>query len=550
MQTVPPLYEALPTPDEMNQWDDAAHALFDIPPVLLMENAAREALQLLRELVPLSPDCNVLIFAGRGNNGGDGAALARLLYDEGCNVLLCPTRPLAKLRSPAREHVNMARKIGVNILPCSDKDAPVLPLEWNCPRVVVDAVAGTGLRGDLRDPELAVVRLINKFRDRSFIFSLDIPSGLCGLTGNPRPESVKAHATITFEAGKPGLFMPGAAEHTGRLAARRVGIPLAVRNMVPPSWKLLAPKPGSFAAPSPLRHKGDAGKVLIVGGSEGMIGAPLLAAKGALRAGAGLAHVAFPGGLTPQGACAEMQLHPLGHETQFGPKHAEALKRLMDTLRPDALALGPGLGREPGIAALLESLLGAADRPRLVIDADALFFFHLKPTQRAGRKTTALSPALLSKNDIATPHPGELARMLPDSFFPGSEEYAGRPQSLSERVSQLQQNRPGALEAFTQASPAVLVLKGAGTLIGQRDAPTALSPFAVPALAVGGSGDVLSGVIAALAASGYSSFDAASLGVYMHARAGELLAAAAPLGHFAGDIADAVPTVWKELCHN
>ena len=550
MQPVPPLYEALPTPDEMSQWDEAAHALFDIPPVLLMENAAREALSVLREHAPLSSECNVLIFAGRGNNGGDGAALARLLHDEGCNVLLCPTRAFAKLRSPAREHVNMARKIGVNIMPALNKGAPVLPLEWNSPHVVVDAIAGTGLRGELRDPELACVRLINKFRDRSFILSLDIPSGLCGYTGSPKPESVKAHATVTFEAGKPGLFMPGAAEYTGRLTVRRVGIPLAVRSTILPSWKLLAPKQGGFAAPSALRHKGEAGKVLVVGGSEGMGGAPVLAARGALRAGAGLVHVAFPGGLAPEGARAEMQLHPLGHETRFGRKHAEALKALIAGLRPDAVAIGPGLGREPGVAALLEALLDMEDRPRLVVDADALFFFHLKAAQRPGKKRSALTPGLLSHNDIVTPHPGELARMLPDSFFPGSAEYTGQPQSARERIRQLQQNRPGALEAFTEASPAVLVLKGAGTLIGQRDAPTALSPFAVPALAAGGSGDVLSGIIAALVAGGCSSFDAASLGVYLHARAGQLLSKTAPLGHFAGDIADAVPAVWKELCHN
>lgn len=547
MKTALPLYKALPTPDEMGRWDEAANALFGMPPALLMENAARAAFDVLREHVALSPDCAVLVFMGKGNNGGDGAALARLLHDEGCKVLLCPTRPLTKLRDPARKHVAMARKIGVRFLPAPGKGAPALPLEWLAPRVVVDAIAGTGLRGDLREPELGCIRLVNTLGKRAFVLSLDIPSGLCGLTGRPKPECVKAHATVTFEAGKPGLFMPPAAEHTGRLVVRRVGIPRAVREELPPSWKLLAPRKGGFAPPPPLRHKGDAGKVLVIGGSPGMAGAPFLAARGALRAGAGLVHVAHPGALTPQGALAEMQLHPLGECVSFGREHAAMLCALIDTLRPDAVVIGPGLGRHPEAPAVLEAVLNHPGRPPLVADADALYPFRADAAP-SGREERFLPLSLLGGNDIATPHPGELARILSGDFFSANGRDAGRPQDVREQIRLVQRDRPEALTAFTKACPAVLVLKGAGTLIGQRGAPTVLAPFAVPTLAIGGSGDVLAGAIAALAAAGQPSFDAASLGVYLHAIAGERLAEQAPLGHLASAVADALPGIWMELC--
>lgn len=547
MKTAPPLYEALPTPEEMSRWDEAAHDLFGIPPLLLMENAARAALDVLREHAALSPDCGILVFMGKGNNGGDGAALARLLHDEGCKVLVCPTQPLVKLREPARKHVAMARKIGVGFMPPLCKGVCDLPPEWTLPHVIVDAIAGTGLRGDLREPELDFVRLINKLGERSFVLSLDIPSGLCGLTGRPKPECVKANATVAFEAGKPGLFMPQAAEYTGRLTVRRVGIPQATRSAMPPSWKLLAPRKGGFAPPASARHKGDAGKVLVIGGSQGMAGAPFLAARGALRAGAGLVHVVYPGSLAPQGSLAEMQLHPLGEGTSFRRKHADMLCALIDTLRPDALVVGPGFGRHPGGPALLEAVLNLPGRPPLVADADALYPFRVD-TAFPDHGEWLLPLTLLGGNDIATPHPGELARMLPGVFFTETGRDTGQPQAEREKIRLLQQNRPEALTAFTGACPAVLVLKGAGTLIGQRNAPTILSPFAVPTLAIGGSGDVLAGVIAALAAAGYPSFDAASLGVYLHARAGERLAEQAPLGHLASAVADALPGIWMELC--
>lgn len=588
MKTVPPLYSALPTPEEMRRWDEGALALFGIPPLLLMENAARAARAALQEYRPLAPESRVLIFMGRGNNGGDGVALARLLHDEGHAVLVYLAGEPDGLGGPAGEHAEMARKMGVNFLPRDSAEFPVLPLDWRSPDVVVDALTGTGIRGDLRDRELALVRTINTYRAHAFILALDIPSGLCGYTGKPRPEAVRAHLTVTFEAGKPGLFFPEAREYTGEITVRRVGIPLALRSAIPPSWRLLRPEKGAWAAPSPFLHKGSAGKTLIIGGSEGMAGAPLLAALGSLRAGAGLVHAAVPAALEPafRAACPEVLVHPIGRGARWEEGDAETLTALIRDVGPGSLVLGPGMGRSAATREITRTVLAERDRPPAVVDADALYFFRLPDPRRGAPDAPEpggeghgggepLPLELFTENDALTPHAGEMARMLPCSFFPdpGSadkdeepagaapeavspldfdpEEMAGKTpekRTLHACIAVLREDRAGAVRAFTRVCRAVLALKGPGTLIGRRGAPATLSPIAAPALSVGGSGDVLAGACAAVIASGLPALDAVCLAVYLHGRAGELLAEKAPRGHLARDIADAIPLAWKELC--
>lgn len=545
---LPPLLTLpLPTPDEMRQWDEAAAQHFGIPPLLLMENAAQAALRELKRHTRLTMESKILIFMGKGNNGGDGAALARLLYDQGCTVLvytLASEQP--KKKTVAAEHAAMARNLGVNFLYGAHSGEPALPLEWRTPHIIIDAIAGTGLKGSLRPRELACVAAINRKRDASFIFSLDIPSGLCGVTGKPQPDAVRAHATVCFEAGKPGLFFPEAAEYTGHVSVRRVGIPLAVRGMIPASWALVSPEKGVWPKPSAFRHKGEAGKVLIIGGSQGMSGAPVLTALGCLRAGAGLVHLARPGGLAAASQCMpEIQDHPIGRACQWEEEHAEELTHLLDHIRPDAMVVGPGMGRSPAVHFILKALLKRKNRPPVVIDADALYCFRSEPERATESATDSLDfpipLELLDKNDVITPHPGEMARLLPWRLTEAGAEQ-------DERTRWIQNNRPKSLEAVTAGCKAVLVLKGPGTLIGQKGMATALCPVSVPTLAVGGSGDVLAGVCAAFIASGIAGSDAAKLAVYLHARAGQLLAKKSTLGHLAREIADTLPLAWKELC--
>ncbi len=547
MQSLP-LFEALPTPEEMRLWDQAAETRFGLSSFLLMENAAREAFAVLNENFPLCAGLQALVVMGGGNNGGDGAALARRLQETGLRVQMVCAKPEDALRGATAGHMLSAKVCGVSFAPAADFP----PETWGRPDLVVDALTGTGIKGDLRDAELALVRGINALKEHAFVFSLDIPSGLCGYTGKPRPEAVRADLSVTFEAGKPGLFFPEAAPYTGRVAVRAIGIPLGAREVAPPSWRLIAPQPGPAFIPSPLRHKGQGGRVLIVGGSAGMAGAPVLAGLGALRAGAGLVHLAFPGGLTPPCPHPELMLHGLGDGTTWNAAGAGSLPELLHRLSPGAVVLGPGLGRNVGARTVVKNLLGLEDRPPVILDADALSFFHLpdvRPEAQKARQAEDLPLSLLQENDILTPHPGEMASLLPCSFFPG---LAGRPiqdaAGLKVCIGELQEDRAGAMRAFFRQSPTVLTLKGPGTLVGRRGAPIGLCPVASSALGTAGSGDVLAGVIAALAAAELPSLEAACLGVYLHARAGQLLERSAPLGHLASEIAGAVPTARAELC--
>jgi NAD(P)H-hydrate epimerase len=496
-----------------------------------MENAAGAALEEIRKRVRISPQSRILIYAGKGNNGGDGAAMARILHDEGAKVTVIAVNDLSRLPSPADEHVNAARRLGVPFL-WSDGDAPPpLPDDMRRPDIVVDALCGTGLKGDLRPKELAHVRAVNAFRGRAFIVAADGPSGLCGYTGRERPEAVRADLTVAFEAATPGLYMGDARACTGELVVRGVGIPRAARAESP-ACRLLSPHRGRCFLPPVSLHKGAAGKVLIVGGSDALSGAPLLAGLGALRAGAGLVHLAVPGRVREHiySRCPELMIHAAGRGANFEAEDAPVLLELLRSIRPDALVLGPGAGRSPGARAVLTCLAEAAGRPPSVVDADALFFLP--------SFASALTP-----RDVITPHPGEAVGLLPDGFF-------GSVVGEKEKIRTVLENRPAALRALTSRYAATVVLKGAGTLIGRRTEPFTVAPFAVATLAVGGSGDVLAGVVAALAAAGMAPTDAAALGVYLHGRVGEFLALRAPRGHTAADIAGAIPEAWKELCED
>ena len=528
-----PLYAPLPTPDEMYQWDQMASNDLAMPPALLMENASREALHVLTSLVPLTKDTRILVFMGRGNNGGDGAALARSLHNLGYRVLVCDFTKGTPLKDPAKKHVLMAKKAGVEFCPFMQDEDIVLPAEWCHPDIVIDALAGTGLNGPVRQWEQGIIAAINAQRNSAFIFSLDVPSGLCVMRGLPQPVAVQAHATVTFEAGKPGLFMPEAHIYTGAVHVRGIGLPLAVKTARPASWQLLQPEPGAWASPPPDLHKGRAGKVLVIGGSFGMTGAPVLACLGALRCGAGLVTLLTVNGeyASPSGLYPEIMVKPLVKGKQWTAATIPAVLANIRKFSPSAIVIGPGMGRTSGTGAVVRAVLQIQGRCPVVVDADALHY----------ARSTRSHTYPLTPRDVLTPHPGEMAAMLTSAFFQENPDNA-------EHVALVQRNRPKALATFLEACPAVTVLKGAGSLVGQQGLPVTLSPHDIPALAVGGAGDVLAGIIGALLARGYTAYDAACLGVHVHARAGGILSAKAPQGHLARDIAEALPVAWAELC--
>jgi NAD(P)H-hydrate epimerase len=342
---------------------------------------------------------------------------------------------------------------------------------------------------------------------------------------------VRAKHTLTFEAAKIGLALPCAAEYTGRVHVVPIGIPLAVKKLHPPSFCLLSPGKSAWPPPKPTMHKGEAGRVLIFGGSRGLTGAPHLAALGALRAGAGLVTAAAPGLLEPQikNALPEITTLPLGGKDSWtNAALPDCIKAVCEMPHPSALVLGPGMGRKDAAAEIIAALIREKQRPPLVLDADGLFPLAMED----GRPSPLL--ARLREDDCITPHPGEAARILG---------------TTSEDV---QSARLAGLRALTGMTKAIVVLKGAGTLIGRRRGTVFLSSCDSPSLAVGGSGDVLSGVVAAfmsnirakLPVTPEDAIRAVCLGVYVHGKAGEMLDADFPArGALAREIADMLPHV-------
>lgn len=546
------MFAPVPTPAEMAQWDREAAAL-GVPEDVLMENAAREALAVLRRRYGPLRGARVLVFMGGGNNGGDAACLARRLLDAGALPHVLHTRPLRSYKGAARRHAELARRLGV---PFFSSAAPErLRRAWKDPQradmapdIIVDGLLGTGFAGPLREKEAALVARINVLAPRSLILALDVPSGLNAATGKAEPDAVRAAVTVTFQAAKPGLVTPGAAPFTGVLEVRPIGMPARVQEDVPASFRLWRPvsvcgaavvrpdptdpyvlEPGFMRAVGAGRpaiqsgpaHKGEAGRVVVVGGSEDLSGAPRLAARGALRGGAGLLVAAAPAaavaavrGDMPEVTTVSLPRPPEGEgpDAVWSARHVDRLAPALALAR--AAVVGPGMGRGNGAEYFLEALLELPERPPLVLDADALFALRRKPEllQR------------LEPRDVLTPHPGEAATLL------GMDAEA------------VQADRFASLDKLAALAPAVWVLKGEGTLAACPGEPTFICPCRAPNLAVGGSGDVLAGLIGALIAQGRSSSLAACLAVQAHALAGLLLARRYPLrGNGPRDIADALP---------
>jgi NAD(P)H-hydrate epimerase len=344
---------------------------------------------------------------------------------------------------------------------------------------------------------------MNMVGEECFVLALDIPSGLCGDTGLPRPEAVRADLTVAFHAAKLGSALPQAAPYVGRLVTRRIGIPRAACLAAPARQEVISEAVfGLLQPPARDLHKGKAGHVLVIGGSEGLTGAAQLCGLGALRAGAGLVTLACPRGVLTEvkAGLPDLMALPLGQGAHWSSGCLDEL--LPHVSRFDALVIGPGLGRSEGSAAFLAAFAKAftqhfsmdmvkAWAPPCIFDADALYHLSQAPALMAE----------LPKNAVLTPHAGEMARIL------------------GEGMAGLQADRPAAVRRFTTAHPQVLVLKGAGTLVGQ-DGRLRLCPIAAPNLSVGGSGDVLAGVMAACLARGIEPALAACLGVYWHGLCG------------------------------
>lgn len=514
----------LPTPEEMRQWDALAIS-FGMPETMLMENAAQAIRGLIAELDLAKPCRRVWLFMGGGNNGGDAAALARLLAADGIKASLFHTAPLEKLKGAAAWHARLAQASGVPMRPLRDlsEDAPLLSLlgqldiAEGAPDLVVDGLLGTGFQGSLRPPLQLLITALNQLA--AFcgkpILAIDAPSGLNCETGKPAPATIEATLTITLAAAKPGLVLPEARKWTGALYYRKIGLPNGPDY---PCGEFLIDA-ATIPARPPLQNsfKNRYGHVYALAGSRGLEGAARIASLAALRSGCGLLTACGPQNLLPEIRGGNPEIMTLG----IGPGYdwpasipPDILQRLAAA---NSIIIGPGMGRDESAMTFLRAFLAWEDRPPCVFDADALTLFARMPDLLQ----------LVREIDVITPHPGEAGGLL------------GR------CGAEVQADRPGALQKLKEKTRAVIILKGAGTLVGGRNLPTLLCPWDIPQLAIGGAGDALSGCVAAnLAQNGKSPLEAAASAVVSHALAGMICARKFPeRGALASDVVTAIPEV-------
>lgn len=447
----------------------------------LMRRAASAALNSLRRHWPEAS--RIAIHCGPGNNGGDGFLLGVLAREAGLQV------ELVALSGSSSGDAALARaaweSAGGRVYRW-DENSELPPAD-----VHVDALYGIGFN---RAPESAVTRLIEAINGAGRpVLALDLPSGLDADNGNCPGAAIHADVTVTFIAHKRGLHTGRAADQVGAMELATLGVPDSVYADVRPDAQLLAPE----ALPRRARHanKGDNGHVLVIGGEHGMAGAALLAGESALRAGAGLvsvatraAHVSALNATRP-----ELMAHAVD-----GP---QTLAPLLD--RASVLALGPGLGKGAWGHALWLTALDAG-KPT-VLDADGLNLLACEPRRFTGPT-------------VMTPHPGEAARLLDVATV------------------DVERDRFAAVRELARRYGAVVVLKGAGSLIADPDGRIDVCPWGNPGMASGGMGDLLTGIVAALLAQGCTPWRAACLAVGLHARAGDLAARHGERGLLASDL--------------
>ncbi|MFZ5453411.1 MAG: NAD(P)H-hydrate dehydratase [Thermodesulfobacteriota bacterium] len=510
----------LVTAAEMRELDRKAINEVGIPSVVLMENAGRTTYQILRREFPdlTGP---VAVVAGRGNNGGDGFVVARYLAQAGVPVAIFLVASRDQVRGDALINLEIAARLGIEIVEVKEeKDLNSLAHRLARSDLIVDALLGTGLNSEVRGLYRLVIDEINHLRPP--VLAVDIPSGLCADSGQPLGAAVEVQVTVTYGWPKIGQILPPGRDYVGRLWQVDISIPPELTREVPGELT----EAGEMRALLPPRpwggHKGTFGHLLVLAGSEGKTGAATLAAEGALRAGAGLVTLGIPASLNEilEAKLTEAMTLPLPEVQGVRALGMQALKPLEKFLeQKTAAALGPGLGTHPETAELVRHLARHLPLP-LVIDADGINALAGEPE----KLQEAAGPRIL------TPHPGEMARFLEITT---QEVQADRLLTAREAASR---------------TKAVVVLKGAQTLVADPEGRVSLNATGNPGLASGGTGDVLTGLIGGFLAQGMPPWDAARLGVYLHGLAADFFAA--QYGHrglIAGDLLAVFPEVMQEF---
>ena len=512
------------TAAEMRELDRLAVEAYGIPGVVLMENAGAQVARILWQEYSDLQARRVAVLCGRGNNGGDGFVIARYLHASGVSVHVFIMGEIGGIHGDAGAHLEMLQRVGVapEVVPNSATAQTVGARLANY-HILIDALLGTGLKAEVSGVFQQIIAAMNT--SRRTVVAVDIPSGLSADVGTLLGEHVRADLTITMALPKRGLLLYPAAEHVGRLVVVDIGFPAKVREHAAVRCHVLQAE--AVAAQLQRRsadtHKGTFGHVLTVAGSPGKTGAGALASLAALRTGAGLVSFALPQALNAamETKLTEVMTIPLP-EAEPGVLGGEAVEGLMEWLEgKSALILGPGLGMHPETVRCIQEVLRQVRIPT-VLDADGLNAFATDPDSLGDIQ----APLVL------TPHPGELARLRHTS------------------TAMIQADRIAAAQETARACKAVVVLKGAHTVIAEPEGTLYINMTGNPGMATAGSGDVLSGMIGTLLGQGYAPSMAARIAVYTHGLAGDLAAAA--MGErslMAGDLIETLPRAFQTLTH-
>jgi NAD(P)H-hydrate epimerase len=503
------------TADIMRELDRRTIEDLGIPGAVLMENAGRGATDVLLEHFQEWDRGPVTIVCGAGNNGGDGFVVARCLSENRIPVRVFTLVPPERYQGDAGIFFRVMQRLQI---PCrllgEQETARELQDDWRASSCIVDAVFGTGLSREVEGLHARAIENIgNSGRP---VLSLDIPSGIQADNGRVLGTAVRASWTATFGLPKRGLYLYPGASHAGIVRCVPIGIPRSFVAEITPVEEVLDPEPCfRKLRRRPDTHKGTYGHLLVVSGSAGKTGAACLCSESALRCGAGLVTLGIPETLHPvlEGKLTEVMTLPLADGGK-GVLKATALEKIHTFLEAaDGFVIGPGLGIDAEIEAMVRSLWQEVDKP-MVWDADALTLLARNKDLRGKQRAEV----------IVTPHPGEMSRLL------------------AQPVSWVQENRVEAARSFAEAWGVVTVLKGARTLIAGPDGALHINLTGNAGMAAGGMGDVLSGMIGALLLQGFGAMEAASFGVWLHGRAGDTVASSnGPVGFLASEVMRAVP---------
>lgn len=506
------------TAAQMREIDRKTIEDYAVPGVVLMENAGIAVVEAIKVRFPGLSKVRVNIFAGKGNNGGDGAVIARHLLNLGSEPTLFLAAAKEEIEGDARTNLDAFINMGGRVKEfTSEKHIRNFKLKFMHTSVVVDALLGTGAKSAPRGFYAQIIEVMNS--QGKLKVAVDIPSGVMADSGATPGVYFKADLTVTLGAPKIGLLTQPGCEAAGKLLVADISIPKKAFDSSPHVAYLL--EKGDVLKTLPKRsddsHKGSFGHLSIAAGSVGMGGAAYLAGAAALRIGVGLVSAALPKSIAPafETALPEMMTFPLP-DTDSGAIAAEGTDKYLDFSRgKSAILLGPGLSTDDSTKTFVARVVTESEQP-MVIDADGLNCIGEKFSLIKERKAPT----------IVTPHPGEMARLT------------------GQTSADIQKDRIGAAISYANKSGAIVVLKGAGTVIATPEGEVYINPTGNNGLATAGAGDVLAGIIAGLLAQGVTPIAAAFAGVYIHgALADEYRDQGSdPRSLIAGDLLDLMPS--------